>query len=80
MREDVGERGRGLQHVVHRTEQDGVRHEVERRLRDGGGEQVHVAPALLADPSSRHLEHLRGGVDPDDGPRGTDLALQRRQA
>ena len=80
MREDVGQRGRGLQHVVHRAEQRGVRGEVERRLRDGGGEQVHVVPAVLGDPGGGHLEHLRGGVDPDDRPRGADLALQQRQA
>jgi hypothetical protein len=78
--EHVGQRGRGLQHVVHRAEQGSVRGAVDRRLRDRGREQAHVVPAVLDHPPGGYLEHLRGGVDPDDGAGGADLVLQQRQA
>jgi hypothetical protein len=65
---------------VHRAEQGGVCGAVDRRLRYRDGEQVHVVPAVLGDPGAGDLEHLGGGVDPDDRPRGADLVLQQRQA
>ena len=45
---------------------------------DRDGEQVHVVPAVLGDAVGGDLEHLFGGVDPDDGPGGADLVLQQR--
>ncbi len=80
MIKNVTQRGRGLQHVVHRAEQGGVRGAVDRRMRHRGGEETHIVPAVLGHPVAGHLEHLLGFVDPHDRPRGADLVLQQRQA
>jgi hypothetical protein len=63
---------------MHRAEHRGVRGGRDAGGGDRGGDQAHVVPAALGDAVGGHLQHLLGGVDPDDAPGGADLALEQR--
>ena len=78
--EYVAQCGGALHEVVDRAEHGGVGGGRDGRGGDGAGDEAHVVPAVLGDAVGGDLEHLFGGVDPDDGPGGADLVLQQRQA
>jgi preprotein translocase subunit YajC len=76
--EHVAQRGGALHEVMYRAEHGGVRGGRDAGGGDRGGDQANVVPAVCGDAVGRHLQHLLGGVDPDDGPGGADLVLQQR--
>ena len=69
-----------MHEVVDRAEHGGVGGGRDGRGGDGAGDEAHVVPAVLGDAVGGDLEHLFGGIDPDDGAGGADLVLQQRQA